>query len=157
MRYYFLQPDYDGLLEHQKQLEEKVAIAKEAKGEAASQSSETWHDNAPYDEAARELNLQLSFLVQVRELIHHALVEDPRKYPEDKVTLGKKVTYRDSAGKTHTVRIGSYRTYKETGGDVQVASYNSDVGKLLLGLEEGDEKRGIINGKSVTIEVIKIE
>lgn len=150
--FYFLKPDLDALEAQIAEIQENIKASGKEMGEATGQGAETWHDNFGYENAERDFakwNQRLGELTQVRA---RARVVTPNPSP-DRVVVGSVVTYRDNDGKEKKIRIGSYMVLSNKT-DV---SYNSPVGRVLIGTKEGEEAEGTVNKKDVIYQVVKIE
>ena len=121
-------------------------------GESCS-GGETFHDNAPYEEAVRNqglLSTRLRALVSVR---NEASIVAPNP-SNDTVSIGKTVTVQDALTRdVSTFRIGSYMTLT----DETAASYNSPIGRLLMGARIGEIRKGKIAGKERQLLVQEIQ
>lgn len=121
-------------------LDERVAIIKkqlQLLGEefriAVSQSSETWHDNAPFDEAVEKQAILNQELMRLNALRIESLKYEPKR--SNKVQIGSKVVLR---GK-RTLRIlvcGDWSPRKEVD-SYRVVSYTSQIGLALIGASVG--------------------
>lgn len=158
MPYHFLPEDFKVLKELGAELERKMKEAGRAAGEAANQGAETHHDNAPFDAAKADQDLFKARLLRVVDQIRHGVEVIPSTLPNDRVTIGKKVTYvEEESGQSRTVRIGSYETYVQPSDAIPVVAYNAPLGKLLIGLKVDEERGGVIGGSPVTVTVARIE
>ncbi|MCE9628727.1 MAG: GreA/GreB family elongation factor [Candidatus Vogelbacteria bacterium] len=143
---YFLKEDLEALKKRRDTLYESYLEASKAMGEACEQSSETWHDNAPYDEAKRAaegLNTQVSGF---NEMIARAsLVECPASPPKN-VCIGCEVHYQQqSSGEERSVLIGSFWVPMDSSeGSPRRISYQSPVGKSFIGHKIGDTVTAVL-------------
>lgn len=138
-------------------------------GEAMSQSSETWHDNAPA-EAVRDQ----SFITANRALALQALFRDSMDVPypsrqEDKVTLGSivDVRYGSDLRIERYIITGVVRDIEDieaaTGvilsteeQDVDAVTVLSPLGKNLLGTAVGDTVVYEANEKTFSLSVDQV-
>ena len=112
--------------------------------EAVNQSSETWHDNAPFDVARDKqtlLNVELGHLRAVRRESQKVTYR-----PSNRVTVGSKVEL--SGPRTLKLLLGGSWVGREAEDGYQVISCESPVGKLLLG-RKVDDIVELPEGKSV--------
>jgi len=152
--YYFLKEDLDELNRRITDLRTRADSVKKEKGEFTKQSSETYHDNAPFEEAERQykmLSNQLDELLRLKEQAQ----EVKRKPSKGKSAIGLKVTVQDLAnGDLTTFIIGSYMVFVN---EDKTISYASPLAKLVLGLKVGEIRKGTIGNSSKTLKVVKIE
>lgn len=119
-------------------IEKQGDLAKDL-GEAMSQTSETWHDNAPADviNVAGALNAQTA--EKLVSVIRDAVVLD---YPEneEKVTIGSGLGILFPNGNERTVLLAGHmagiKEYLAEG--VNAVTVKSPIGEALLGAKEGD-------------------
>lgn len=147
----FLQEDILTLREKIKEIEEKIHKLAETKGIVANQGAETWHDNAPFEEAERE---QIMWSARLRELnreLTRATIVDP---PKEKmfVALGHSVTLLDlDTRQRETLRIGSHLTFSSG-----AISYDSPLGEILLGKRVGGMLEWGIDSKKRRLLILEI-
>lgn len=141
--FYFLENDLRQLdLEIQK-LRDRVGEDGQAMGEGCNQAAETYHDNAPYEEAVR------SFQMDSKRL-HELLAIRSRAYPTTRssdtkrVQIGLEVDIEDViTGEQQTLEIGSHTIF-----DDKRVSYRSPIAKLIIGAPKGAVREGKV-GKTV--------
>lgn len=122
------------------------------KGQAAGELASDWHDNAPYEQLERDFQMVNKRIADLRELLRGAQVIQVVEQNE-RVAIGNTVHfyYND---KEETVTIGSIG---ESESKLDLISYQSPLGQLLIGLQRDGVRTGMIAGKEVELEVIDIE
>lgn len=153
----FLKEDWDALSEYLSRIRKRIQEQKLLANEAVNQSSESWHDNYPFEEAQRQLKsllLQSGEYARMQEL--GCIIEPPR-HPQQ-VQFGVSVRYRNlTANYIDEVTIGSHHVFSEEMRDAGVISYNSPLAKLLDGAAVGDQVDGLLNGNSVSMSIEDIQ
>ncbi|MFZ5476825.1 MAG: GreA/GreB family elongation factor [Myxococcota bacterium] len=121
---------------------------------AALESGDTsgWHDNFAFEENQRQMH-QLAR--HVRELEQIAAVAEvvpvPRAEPE-RVVLGTRVVYEVDG----EVRAGWIAGWDDGDPDRGRISYNSPVGRALVGAEPGDVRELRVAGTTRRLEVVEV-
>jgi transcription elongation factor GreA len=154
-RYYFLR---DGI----ERLHLRLTAAKAAHKAACDLTPEAreagdssvWHDNFAFEDNQRQIH-QLARRVRDLEAVLHSstVVERPRGQPAE-VVLGARLTYRyEDDAVLRTCELASYDD-----GDAQAGrvSYNSPLGRHLLGTRAGDQLEVMTGGRRRTLEVVAI-
>lgn len=152
MRHKFLPEDYEALLKKRDDLVLKLQASGKDIGEANTQSSETWHDNAPLDVAQREFERLSKLIEELEKVIRQAEVVHINNSASAVVSLGSEVTFVDQDGKEQAVKIGSH-TPKDGSPCI---SYKAPIADLLLGHREGDVVEGTLVNRKVELEILKI-
>ncbi|MEA3248787.1 MAG: GreA/GreB family elongation factor [Patescibacteria group bacterium] len=153
MTCYFLQADYDALLERIEDLREKIKDRYKTVVESAEQSSETWHDNYEHEEGQRQIAMLGQRLESLVAVVNAAEMVTPEV--GDQVDIGARVTTED-------VESGELRTYAICGfmcltGAEDAISYTSPIAKSLMGAKVG-EIREITTGPTTrSLRIMKIE
>lgn len=150
--YLFLQLDYDLLKSQIADLSKKLNEQKRSMIQSTRESSESWHDNAAFEEAERQYNLWAENLNQLLQIFNNARVVEISGGMT--VSIGKDVTVVDENGDQKTYLIGSYIVMAE---NPDTISYASPVASLIMDAKVGDERSGNIGGieKSFKIQSIK--
>ena len=149
---YFLKEDLEVL---EQAIRQTITKLKDVGGElrdAVTQSSETWHDNFPFENAQQQARLLEQRLKDLEKIRRNATVVDGPTN-NDTVSMGHTVTVRIiDTGEVREYRIGSHVTFvKDT------FSYASPIGALLLGTKRSQHVRGTIAGKECEFEIIDIQ
>ncbi len=152
-QFLFLREDLEVLEKRIAEASENVQSALRLIGEGAESDSNTWHDNAAYDEGQRQNSMWSS---RVQELVNvrsnAKIVEIPRD--NSVVKVGKTVTIRDeSTGESQTFQIGSYLILSER----NAVSYHAPLGRLLMGAHVGEVREGIVGPLKRKFTVLSIE
>ncbi len=119
--------------------------------EVFNQSSETWHDNAPFD-ALRDRQSVLDAERQyLRQILRASLPAVPRQWP-NRVGVGSLVELQDGQGKTgHYFIAGDWTAFtgQQREGAV-IMSCNAPLAKELIGKKVGDSVRLASGEKRIT-------
>ena len=120
-------------------------------GESCEQGAETYHDNAPYEEAVRSFSLSSWQLSELQKIRGQVRVVDPPAVA-DKAKIGVRVRIKDLETQEElSVRIASYIVFDQ--GDI---SYRSPLAKILIGAVAGDVKSGVISGKKKRFQIMEL-
>ncbi len=149
MNYYFLKKDLEKLNRIISKLQNKLKEAQKDKHLATTQSSETWHDNFGFEEGVRRINQLASNISELLEIKRKAAVISPAK--GRKVGIGSIVIYKDESHRELNIKIGSYFI-----ADGKAISYNSPLGKILMGAKSGEKRIGLIGTNKKEFIIIKI-
>lgn len=152
MKYYFLQEDLDALDKRILELKNKIKEVQQDKHLSTTQSSETWHDNYGFEEGVRQINFLVNNIGKLLEIKAGAYIVHPKK--NEKANIGSIITFQDETGKKKKIKIGSFLILNEGGGAV---SYQSPLGKILMGAKKDEIRKGLIGGKGKEFVVLKIE
>ncbi|TAN58731.1 hypothetical protein EPN15_00110 [Patescibacteria group bacterium] len=152
--FYFLKQDLEALDARIKELRDKLEETLKEGGESTRQSSETWHDNFPFEEAQRQFGLlarQLRDLVDLRKKAKEA------DFPLDKniVGIGSIITIQNlDTGEIKSFKIGSFAVFAETG--EKIISYDSPLARIIMGAKIGEVKSGMIGKNNVKFKITEI-
>lgn len=155
-RYYFTR---DGLARFQARVEEARAAYKavcDDNPEAReSGDSSVWHDNFAFEENQRQMHQLARRVRDMERVLEQAeLVESPSESPA-RVVLGVRVRYRvDDDDREKACVIASYGDGDPSSGRV---SYDSPIGRALVGARLGDEVELVVAGRARFVEVLAIE
>lgn len=154
MKYYFAKKDYDALLKNMERIHQKVKKIGQEMGASCEEGAETFHDNFAYEDGERQQIMLTKRYTELKKICENAVVIE-KTNQKNKAVFDNVVTYEDlDSNKKKTVTISSYMVLREKKGNL--ISYNSPLGKLLLGAEEGEIRKGKIIGKIKKIEIINI-
>lgn len=130
-------------LEH---LNQKIKDLGEEFNEVLNQSSETWHDNAPFDAVVDKQSLLYAEYSHLKHIILNSQRIEVSKKSKT-VAIGSQVTIL-SNGKYNTYFIAgdwSYLTGKTNDADAIVISCRTPIAKELLGKKvDSETKYGIV-------------
>jgi transcription elongation GreA/GreB family factor len=133
IRYYFLREDLEVLGNRVNELHEEIKDLAKEQGEANSQSTENFgHDDACQEAIYQKRTIVLTQLKDLVLILNGAVIIEPEKQFEI-VLFGSIVELNDG----RRLRIGSYAIYAEH--PIRTISYNSPLGKRLIGKRRGDE------------------
>lgn len=153
-QYYFTEKGYEKLKNEIEELEKYIKhdIAKEI---AAAREHGDLRENAEYDAAKNKQANYMAKLGQLQERFMNARVIRKEELPDGVVTLGKKVTIKDTASRLET-------TYTilgegETDIDQGIISYQSPLAKALMNHKKGETvevqlPRGVKNFEILAVE-----
>ncbi len=121
---------------------------------AGAGDSSVWHDNFAYEENQRQMQALSRRVRDLERLLGRLEVAPVPATPADSVRLGTRVRIRyEDTGKEKVLFIAGYDD-----GDIAEhrISYNSPLGRLLIGKEEGDVVTARFGSREQTIEVLEI-
>ena len=150
--FYFLREDLDRLDGQIEELTDKLREAGQEMGASCEQGAETYHDNAPYEEAVRAFGLHLARLKELSAIRKQArLILSPTSTAF--VAVGTQVTVLDlDTSETKSFKVGSFLTFTE-----DTISYHSPFARILIGAEKGEIREGEISGKKKRFRILSIE
>lgn len=147
-------------------LQEKLALLTEEQArrgrlmqEAMSQSSETWHDNAPADALAAQSRTATEQVAGIKQTVDAAIEVSYPSEVERVVTLGSLVFVRFGQGDACPVFIsGSVRDVSDikeisVPDDSEVVTLQSPLGRAMLDTREGQLVSYEVRGRDMTVEV----
>lgn len=147
----------DQLLAHQRIAEIEQALRDMAPEleEALNQSSETWHDNAPFEVLRDKRALYLNEITHIKTLLGNATKQLPR-VRRGAANVGSTVVVRNmQTSQTACYYIAgdwTLRTAEQHEG-AMVISRAAPLGQLLIGKRAGDTV--ILNGKQLTVQIVE--
>jgi transcription elongation factor GreA len=152
MKFYFLREDFEKLNEQIQEINNRIREIGQEMGISCQEGAETFHDNFAYEEGERQQQMWSKRLKELLEINKNAAIIDSFEKGQQ-VGIGSRVTTVDfETGEEKTVFIGSYQVFGNNG----CISYNSPLGQILLGAEEGDIVAGEIAGKEKKFEIVSI-
>lgn len=127
---FILPEDLAYAVERRQELEAEIKGLGGEFGDVFTQSSETWHDNAPFEAVRDKQSVLAAELAHIKKIIHSCAVRLP-KPKKGRVGYGSVVTL--SNGKIYKV-AGDWTPHAgHKVGDSIVVSSRSPIGKGLLG------------------------
>lgn len=107
-----------------------------------NQSSETWHDNAPFDALRDRQSVLDAELQQLRSVLRESVPSVP-KAKKGIIAVGTVVTVRDKRGKSKIYEIAGDWTYRagQVLGGRMVVSRGAPIAAEMLGKRIGDQIR----------------
>lgn len=149
-----IEDEYPKHLEKQEEYKKENKRLAKDKNEATFQTSETWHDNAAFDQILIDERVLDSKLADFNEFINKIQIISfnvIEKLNPDKVSIWKIVTI-DEWDEEKTYKIGGYNTPFD-----DRVSYNAPKIKALLWKEEWDVIDVVIAWEKRVIEILEIE
>jgi transcription elongation factor GreA len=147
----------EGLKKLKKEIEElerhiKIEIPRDL---AAAAAHGDLRENAEYAAAKDKQSLAMARLKELRERVRHAEVVDRRDFPEDIVTLLKRVRIRD----VETGTMEEYTILGDADADHEngIISYNSPLAASLIGHKKGDVLDAELPGTTRRFEILDFE
>ncbi len=143
---------YNRLLRELESAEQALAQSSKDIGDAAGESHE-WHDNAAYDQAKRDTQINAAFVLNLRQSVTDPVFIEPRQ-EVDRVGLGNTVGVLfqgEDEPEEYTV-LGKY----DSGTNKSWISYESPLGEKLLGKKPGDRIEYEVKNAKVQAKVVSI-
>lgn len=161
MTFLFLKKDLDALRARVAEMEGKVRKAGKDMAGSIAEDPNVWHDNPTYDEAQRQQDMWNREVERHRKTLREAQLATVESAP-DTVGIGRVAVVMNmtESGKLYKYLIGSHMVLAPTPGlpdDTMEISYDSPIGKILMGAKGGDFRKGIIAGRDVTYFVCRAE
>jgi transcription elongation GreA/GreB family factor len=151
---YFLRDELQAIKDKIVRIQMEIDEAGKRIAEACEQGAETYHDNAPYDEAMRHKEILSLQLLNLAKSIRFAFPIDPPKSPVC-VEIGTKVTvvfYGDAEPSELT--IGSFINVM---GFEDVISYTSPLGQAILGALPGAHLSFKVQNRQIKLQIIDVK
>lgn len=150
---YFTKKGYQKLQTKRKNLERALAKVKRLSAPLArADPGNLWHDNAPFEEAERNIHKLTSLLEDVMKQLASAKILETKDRPKDKVGIGSRVRV-EIGKKEHIYRIGGWGEYDLK---KEKISYASPMGKALMGTKPGNSRQVSTPEGKVTIKILEI-
>ena len=121
------------------------------KGEAAGEFLSDWHDNAAYEQLDREFQMTSRRISEMEDLLNGAQSAEVVEQKE-KVSIGSTAEVLID-GHENTLTIGCLG---ESEPDLDLIAYVSPIGRVLMGLREGEVKKGKVGTREVEVKVIRL-
>jgi transcription elongation GreA/GreB family factor len=152
MKFYFLREDFEKLTALIGEVSDRIRVIGQEMGASCQEGAETFHDNFAYEEGERQQRMWSTRLKELLDINRNAAIIEGSD-PGQQVGIGSRVTIAEiETGEEKTVFIGSYQVFSNSGR----ISYNSPLGKMLLGGEEGEVVVGEIAGKEKKFEIVAV-
>lgn len=124
---------------------------------AALESGDTsgWHDNFAFEDNQRRQHQLAHRIRDLERVLDSAEVVEPWTEAPERVYVGVSVTFcfSDAPDDERTIWVAGFEDGDPAAGRV---SYDSPLGRALLGAEEGDERRVRIGDRERTVEVLEL-
>ena len=140
LNYYILEEDKALALQRIQQIEQEILELGPAFHDALNQTSETWHDNAPFDALREKQAVLAAELQSLKETLGKASPAAPRQ-ETGRVNIGSRVKLHHPSKKTaQQFFIAGHWTYRlgEFIDNHMIISCQSPLGASLLGKSLGD-------------------
>lgn len=138
LTYYILEEDKALARQRIAAIEREILKMGPAFHEALNQTSETWHDNAPFDALREKQAVLAAELQNLKEALGKSAPSLPHADGR-KVTIGSRVHLQDASRKSHHYLLAGHWTYRlgEFVDNHMVISCQSPLGSSLLGKKIG--------------------
>ena len=111
-----------------------------------------WHDNFAFEQAVREEHMISKQIRNTLELLRSATIVEPPVDP-DRVVLGCVAEIQIDGANPKRVTIGGHM---ESDPDRSIVSYNSPLGKALMGAEPGDARSYTVANRTMNVTVLTV-
>lgn len=139
-------------------LEADLAAAHKGLGESAESDSNTWHDNAAFDESQRLIRRLEGELAKHRKMRRNAVVVQPKS--NGKVQVGSTVDLLDEThNEAMTVFIAGHQVFRRDSSDKSVMeiSTSSPLGAAVMGRKAGDTvSYSTPSNKKISIKIVSV-
>jgi transcription elongation factor GreA len=145
------------LKEKIRKTEDELKETLRAKGEAAETGGNVWHDNFSFEQLAEKARGLSQRLAELKNQLANAEVAAPGyktsspSGSEVKISSSVSIAFEDGTEKTFTV--GDPETADPEKG---VISYESPLGKALIGGKTGEEKKYKAGGRIYKVKILKV-
>lgn len=154
--FYVLDADRQWAVNRIVELEKAIADLGPEFEEAFNQSSETWHDNAPFEAVRDKQSLMAAERHSLREVLNKAATSHPKPVAGI-VGLGTYVTATEKGKKFKFFIAGHWSPHiGETVNGAFVISCSSPLGKAMLGLKAGQTATLEKPQRSLLIEEVQV-
>ncbi len=139
--YYILEEDKKLARQRIADIEREILELGPAFHDALNQTSETWHDNAPFDALREKQALLAAELQSLKEVLSKSSPSLPRS-AANRINIGSRVRLEHTTKKSqHDYLLAghwSFRTGQVHQDDTLVITCQSPLGESLLGKAQGD-------------------
>jgi transcription elongation GreA/GreB family factor len=112
-----------------------------------------WHDNFGFEEARRRLDMEANRLKSLNKMRESAQLLEWADKDDGIVRIGSEVTFVLGEGR-RCLMIGAYG---ETLPELNLIAYESPLGRMMLGMCEGDSQEVKFQGQDTTIEIVRVD
>lgn len=153
--YYVLDADKQWAKARIAELEKQIGELGPEFEEAFGQSSETWHDNAPFEAVRDKQTLLAAERFSLKQILNKASLNYP-KPPNGKVGIGSVVTVNDSKKTSKLLIAGHWSPNTgEIVEDILVVTCISPIGQALLGKVTGQTATIAKPPRSLTVQSVQ--
>ena len=137
-RLYILEADKQWVRARIAELEQQIQALGPEFYDAFNQTSETWHDNAPFEAVRDRQSVMAAELQHLRETLRAAAISLP-KTAQGTVGIGSRVSVRHETGDMHYMIAGHWSPFTGQMVDgAMVITCAAPLGRALLGRVAGD-------------------
>ncbi len=147
---YMTKDDYDSLKEQLLIKKQELDEASKSIWEATQQSSETWHDNAPFDIAVEKTDFLNKQYIQLLRTFERAVVIQTPSNTE-KIVLWTKVDLLINFDIKQTYVLSGISDLKNS-----KISVSSPLWQSILWRQEWDETQYFVWNKAINVKILKI-
>lgn len=115
-----------------------------------------WHDNFAFEENQRRMHQLARRLRELERVRDQAEVVPPLRELPERVVLGAQICFRfldDPADAERAFWLAGFEDGDPAAGRV---SYDSPLGRALLGAEEGDHREVVLGGVARVVEILEL-
>jgi len=113
-RYLFIKEDLDVLQKQLENLRKKFKEAASDAGKSCRETSETFHDNFPYEQAMRDMEMYGRMIAEIGVIVSSAETVSPPSKEDPFVSMGTIIKVLDlSSDHYEWIRIGGYMVLSE--------------------------------------------
>lgn len=117
--------------------------------------SSVWHDNFAFEENQRQMHQLARRVRDLEQILSAAEIVSTNLLASDRAFVGSRVTYRlDGEDRARSCVLAGWDDGEPSRGRV---SYNSPLGRALLGARAGDEVELLLGGRARTLEVEHVQ
>jgi transcription elongation factor GreA len=147
----------DGMERLQQRLERTLheyrAVCDDNPAALESGDSSGWHDNFAFEENQRQMQRLALRIRELQRLLERAEVVPPLAREPARVIIGASVVYTLDDGEARRAWICGYNDGDPRQGRL---SYNSPLGRALIGMEPGEARQVTVAGRELTLELLEI-
>ena len=115
--------------------------------------SSVWHDSFDYEENQRQMHMLARLIRELRQRAAAVRVVDAARLAPDRACVGAAVTYRVDEGAAQTGWLAGFDDGEAGTGRL---SYNSPLGRALLGAVPGEVREWSVGGKMREVELVAV-
>jgi transcription elongation factor GreA len=111
-------------------------------------------ENADYISAKEEQGFLEGRILELEQILHNAVIIDTLEQKQDEVNIGSHVTIQEEDFPTETYHLVGPKEADPTKGRI---SYESPIGKALIGHHAGEEVIAETPAGNLKLKIVKIE
>ena len=163
-RYLFIKEDLDVLQKQLENLRKKFKEAASDAGKSCQETSETFHDNFPYEQAMRDMEMYGRMVAEIGVIVSSAEIVLPPSKEDPSVSIGTIVKVLDlSSDHYEWIKIGGYMVLSKNEGksglsleERKTDSYTSPLGQCLMGGKVHDLKKFKVGDKEKQMIIYEV-